>query len=61
MYDNLIHSPILHAPTVLRDIKPEAKNMQEEIFGPLLPVLNIGSMDEAINFITRDPLIIYYL
>ncbi|KAK3555130.1 hypothetical protein QTP86_010008 [Hemibagrus guttatus] len=49
------------APTVLRDVKPEAKVMQEEIFGPLLPILTVGSVDEAIHFINQreKPLALY--
>ena len=49
------------APTVLRDVKPEAKVMQEEIFGPLLPILSIGSLDEAIKFVNKreKPLALY--
>ena len=49
------------APTVLRDVKPEAKVMQEEIFGPLLPILTIGSLDEAIKFVNKreKPLALY--
>lgn len=35
--------------------------MQEEIFGPLLPVLSVGSVDEAIDFINQreKPLALY--
>ncbi|XP_051537199.1 aldehyde dehydrogenase family 3 member A2-like isoform X2 [Myxocyprinus asiaticus] len=49
------------APTVLRDVKPDAKVMQDEIFGPLLPVLTVGSADEAIKFINEreKPLALY--
>lgn len=49
------------APTVLRDVKAEAKVMQEEIFGPLLPILPISGLDEAIKFINKGekPLALY--
>lgn len=49
------------APTVLKDVKPEAKVMQEEIFGPLLPILPVSGLDEAIKFINRreKPLALY--
>lgn len=49
------------APTVLRDVKPEAKVMQEEIFGPLLPIVPISGLDEAIEFINKGekPLALY--
>lgn len=35
--------------------------MQEEIFGPLLPILSVGSVDEAIDFINQreKPLALY--
>lgn len=51
----------LPAPTVLRDVKPEAKVMQEEIFGPLLPILPVSGLDEAIKFINKreKPLALY--
>lgn len=49
------------APTILRDVKPEAKVMQEEIFGPLLPIVSVSSLDEAIKFINKreKPLALY--
>ncbi|GGY50559.1 aldehyde dehydrogenase family protein [Parvularcula lutaonensis] len=49
------------APTILRDVKPDAPAMQEEIFGPILPTFPVKSMDEAIAFINeRDkPLALY--
>lgn len=53
---------VLHsAPTVLRDVKPEAKVMQEEIFGPILPIVTVSSLDEAIKFINKreKPLALY--
>ncbi|CAJ0930671.1 unnamed protein product [Ranitomeya imitator] len=49
------------APTVLVDVKPEAKVMQEEIFGPLLPIITVNNVDEAIQFINEreKPLALY--
>ncbi|XP_030078065.1 aldehyde dehydrogenase family 3 member A2 [Microcaecilia unicolor] len=49
------------APTVLTDVNPESKIMQEEIFGPLLPIVTIGGVDEAICFINQreKPLALY--
>ena len=48
-------------PTILRDVDPESPVMQEEIFGPILPVLPYDSLDEAIAFVNgRDkPLALY--
>jgi aldehyde dehydrogenase (NAD+) len=49
------------APTVLRDIAPDAPAMQEEIFGPLLPVIPVDNADEAIAFVNAKdkPLALY--
>jgi aldehyde dehydrogenase (NAD+) len=49
------------APTVLGDVKLDSALMQEEIFGPLLPIIAVKGTDEAIAFITeRDhPLALY--
>lgn len=42
-------------------MKPEAKVMQEEIFGPLLPIVSVSGLDEAIKFINKreKPLALY--
>jgi aldehyde dehydrogenase (NAD+) len=49
------------APTVLAGVAGEAPVMQEEIFGPILPVLAIGSVEEAIARINGGdkPLALY--
>ncbi|WP_405573435.1 aldehyde dehydrogenase family protein [Streptomyces sp. NBC_01167] len=49
------------APTVLADVDPGAPVMQEEIFGPVLPIVTVPGLDEAIDFINdRDkPLALY--
>lgn len=38
-------------PTILVDVKPTDPIMQEEIFGPILPIINVESAYEAIKFI----------
>jgi len=43
------------APTILDKIKPEDPIMQEEIFGPLLPVLEYETLEEAVSFINSRP------
>lgn len=43
------------APTVLRDVPPDADLMREEIFGPVLPVLTVTGATEAIAFINARP------
>ncbi|MFF5635949.1 aldehyde dehydrogenase family protein [Streptomyces sp. NPDC012825] len=49
------------APTVLTDVPPGAPAMSEEIFGPILPVLTVRDVHEAVDFINaRDkPLSLY--
>ncbi|XP_035241494.1 aldehyde dehydrogenase family 3 member A2-like isoform X1 [Anguilla anguilla] len=49
------------APTVLTDVSPDARVMQEEIFGPLLPIVTVSGEDEAIRFINEreKPLALY--
>ncbi|MFM9556765.1 MULTISPECIES: aldehyde dehydrogenase family protein [Streptomyces] len=49
------------APTVLADVDPKSPVMQEEIFGPILPLVTVSGLDEAIGFINdRDkPLALY--
>ncbi len=43
------------APTVLRDVADDDPVMAEEIFGPILPVCRIASIDEAISRINARP------
>lgn len=38
-------------PTIIVDVKPEDPVMQEEIFGPILPIINVESAYDAIKFI----------
>ncbi|WP_376696832.1 aldehyde dehydrogenase family protein [Wenzhouxiangella sp. EGI_FJ10305] len=40
-------------PTVLTDVAPDSAVMQEEIFGPILPILDVNDLEEAIAFIRR--------
>ncbi|MDG9689824.1 aldehyde dehydrogenase family protein [Streptomyces mutabilis] len=49
------------APTVLADVAPDAPVMREEIFGPILPIVTVSGLDEAIDFVNdRDkPLALY--
>ncbi|XP_008145077.2 aldehyde dehydrogenase family 3 member B1 [Eptesicus fuscus] len=49
------------APTVLVDVQETEPVMQEEIFGPILPIMTVRSLDEAIDFINRreKPLALY--
>jgi len=49
------------APTVLRDVSWDDPVMEEEIFGPILPVLSFASIDEVVARVNeRDkPLALY--
>lgn len=43
------------APTILTDVRPDAPVMREEIFGPILPVIPVRSLDEAMAFVNARP------
>lgn len=42
-------------PTIFRNTNLDAKIMQDEIFGPLLPVVEVDNVDEAINIVNDRP------
>jgi aldehyde dehydrogenase (NAD+) len=42
-------------PTIIVEPDPASALMQEEVFGPVLPVLSAESVDAAIDFIRRRP------
>ena len=50
------------SPTILMDIHENAPVMQEEIFGPIFPVLTFKEINEVITFVTEreKPLALYY-
>lgn len=50
------------APTILENACPDSAVMNEEIFGPLLPVLAVKGLQDAIRFINErpKPLALYY-
>ena len=43
------------APTLIDEPSPDGALMHEEVFGPLLPVLAVKSLDEAIAFVNARP------
>jgi aldehyde dehydrogenase (NAD+) len=43
------------APVVITDPDPDSALMQDEIFGPILPVVVTDSLDESIAFVTTRP------
>jgi len=48
-------------PTMLTDVTPDMMIMQEEIFGPIVPVLTYQNLEEVIDYISRrgKPLALY--
>jgi len=48
-------------PTLMEDVSPESPLMQEEIFGPILPVFTYRNMEEALGIVRQhpDPLAFY--
>lgn len=49
-------------PTLLADVNPQMSVLQEEIFGPILPILTFKTLQEAIDLINSHPkpLALYY-
>jgi aldehyde dehydrogenase (NAD+) len=43
------------APTVLLDVAPDSPVMQDEIFGPILPIVTVSDHRAAIEFINARP------
>ena len=50
------------APTLLAPVSPDDAVMQEEIFGPLLPILTYDTVEEALDLLRRypNPLAFYF-
>ena len=49
--------------TIIADVTREDSVMQEEIFGPILPILTVSNLDEAIDVINAGdkPLSLYIM
>ncbi len=49
-------------PTILTEISDESAVMQEEIFGPVLPVMEFSDIEEVVNYVNSHPkpLAFYY-
>jgi coniferyl-aldehyde dehydrogenase len=52
-FDSQPHHKLM--PTLVLGAKPEMTIMQEEIFGPLLPVMTYRHIDEVVKFINARP------
>jgi aldehyde dehydrogenase (NAD+) len=50
------------APTLIDNVKPEYPVMQEEIFGPILPVMTFDDIEQVIDYVNahEKPLAFYY-
>lgn len=61
-YGNKIDEEDLYiSPTILKNVSPDDAVMQEEIFGPLLPIITLKNLEEAISFVQdhEKPLALY--
>jgi acyl-CoA reductase-like NAD-dependent aldehyde dehydrogenase len=43
------------SPTIIKDVKPGDPVMQEEIFGPVLPVIDFDEFEEVYGIIEQNP------
>jgi aldehyde dehydrogenase (NAD+) len=43
------------APTIVTDVDPDSELMQEEIFGPILPVIPVPTVGAAVEFVVGRP------
>ncbi|WP_067862521.1 aldehyde dehydrogenase family protein [Nocardia shimofusensis] len=43
------------APALVTDPDPESELMREEIFGPILPLLSVASVRDAVDFVNQRP------
>ena len=41
------------SPTIMQNVTEDDLVMQEEIFGPLLPIINVETVDDAIRFVNK--------
>jgi len=49
------------APTILKNVKLDSAVMTDEIFGPILPVISVANLDEAVRIVNarEKPLALY--
>jgi len=48
-------SDLFVAPTIMTDVDPASPLMQEEVFGPILPVLEFADLDEVVSMLRDRP------
>ncbi len=56
------HQERYFSPTILTNVNEESPVMQEEIFGPVLPIITFKDINNLINYINQKekPLVLYY-
>ncbi|XP_066921725.1 aldehyde dehydrogenase family 3 member B2-like [Clytia hemisphaerica] len=62
VYGNHLDEKDLYiSPTIMKNVSSDDPVMQEEIFGPILPVLSVANVDEAVEFVQENekPLALY--
>jgi len=59
---NYDENSLFFEPTILTDLDGNAKVLEEEIFGPILPVMTFGDLREVIEYVNNrnKPLALYY-
>lgn len=52
----------LMTPKLVFNVSDDMEIMKEEVFGPILPVVNLSSVEEAVNYVNErpKPLALYY-
>lgn len=48
------YEDLFYRPTVLADMRPEYRAFQEEIFGPVAPIMKFSSPDEAVDIVNQS-------
>ena len=62
LLDSHVSAPEVFIPVALLDVSEDALIMQEEIFGPILPVISVSDTAAAIHFVNSrpNPLALYW-
>ncbi len=62
MGDNAIEEDNHMSPVILKNVPMDTRVMEEEVFGPILPVVTFSSLDDALQIINAKPkpLALYY-